>query len=63
MPMLCCLKSELLTTATSLLLLMEDTKRWFDGYAVMFMRSEPKLVDLQRTVHSVGRESSHVELK
>ena len=39
-------KSELLMTATSLLLLKEDTKRWFDGYVLMFMRSDPGSVRL-----------------
>lgn len=40
-------RSVLLTTATSLLLLAEETNRWLEGYAVMFIKSEPWLTDLQ----------------
>lgn len=36
----------LLTTATSLPLLREDTSRWFVGYAVRFIKSDPWLRDL-----------------
>lgn len=25
---------------------MDDTKRWFDGYAVIFIKSDPWLIDL-----------------